>query len=467
MNKVNTALIAVMLAMTLSCQKIDRTKPPETKDLPAFKLPSVYETELPNGLRVVLVEDRRFPLVTLRLAFEGGSKFDPKDLPGLAEAAASLLTEGTASRPSKQIAEELADMGGSLKAAAGPDGFTIQGNVLAENLPKLMDLLADVTLHASFPQDEVQLYKKRRTQELMAERSDAAFWADEKIAAVVFGEHPYSRLNPTPESIARLDRVQLAKFRDSRLAPNNAVLILLGAIPPRIESLELIRSRLGPWQKKELPPAPSAPFPTPARKILLVDRPGSVQADIRVGHIAVDRADPDYFPLLVANTILGGGASSRMFMNIREKQGFAYDAHSSLQPRKTGGLFTAVTQVRNEVLEPALKAVEEELQRLIREPVPSSELTDVKNYLSGTFVMGLETQNGLANQLATVKLMGLPDSYLETFTARVREVTPAQIQAVAAKYFSPQAASLVVVGDASKIRPALEKFGSVTVEKAQ
>lgn len=467
MNKANLSLILVVFAMTVSCQRIDRTKPPKTKDLPAFKLPSTFETTLPNGLRVVLVEDRRFPLVTLRLAFEGGSKFDPKDLPGLAQATASLLTEGTANRPSKQIAEELAEIGGALQAAAGPDGFTLQGNVLAENLPRLLDLLADVTLNASFPQDEVQLYKKRRTQELIAERSEAAFWADEKINAIVFGAHPYGRLNPTPESIARLDRDRLIQFRDSRLVPNNAVLILLGALPPREETLKLIRARFEAWTKKDLAQPPAPEFPAPARQILLIDRPGSVQADVRIGHLAVDRAHPDYFPLLVANTILGGGASSRMFMNIREKQGFAYDAHSSLQPRKTAGLFTAVTQVRNEVLEPAVKAVEEELQRLIREPVPAEELNDTKNYLSGNFVMGLETQNGLANQLATVKLMGLPDSYLETFTARVRAVTPAEIQAVAAKYFSPEAASLVVVGDASKIRATLEKFGKVTVEKAQ
>lgn len=467
MNKACLLLLSVVLAMTVSCKKIDRTKPPETKDLPAFKLPATFETALPNGLRVVLLEDRRLPLVTLRLAFEGGSKFDPKDLPGLAQATASLLTEGTASRPSKQIAEELAEIGGSLRAAAGPDGFTIHGNALAENLPRLLDLLADVTLHASFPQDEVQLYKKRRTQELLAERSEAAYWADEKIAAVVFGPHPYARLNPTLESIAKLDRGALVQFRDTRLVPNNAVLILLGALPPREDALKLVRARFEGWEKKEAPPAPAPEFPQPVRQIVLVDRPGSVQADIRVGHIAVDRSHPDYFPLFVANTILGGGASSRMFMNIREKQGFAYDAHSSLQPRKTGGLFTAVTQVRNEVLEPALKAVEEELQRLIREPVPEDELNDTKNYLCGNFVMGLETQNGLANQLATVKLMGLPDSYLETFTARVRAVTPAEIQAVAARYFSPQAASLVVVGDARQIRPTLEKFGKVTVEKAQ
>ncbi len=457
----------MMAAMTLSAQKIDRTKPPATASLPPFKLPSVFETALPNGLRVVLVEDKRFPLVTLRLAFEAGSKFDPKDLPGLSEATAALLTEGTKTRPSRQLAEELAEIGGALRAASGPDGLTIQGNALAENLPKLLDLLADVTVNASFPEDEVALYKARRTQELLAERSDAAFWADEKMTAVVFGSHPYSRENPTPESIAKLDRASLVQFRDTHVVPNNGVLILLGSIPSRDETQGLIKARFGAWEKKPLAPRPAPEFPAPARTITLVDRPGSVQADIRMGRLGVERTSPDYFPLMVANTILGGGASSRMFTNIREKQGFAYDAHSSLQARKNSGLFTTVTQVRIEVLEPALKSLTSELATLVKEPVPVSELNDVKNYLSGNFVMGLETQSGLATQLSNMKLLGLPDDYLETFTAKIRAVQPAQIQAAAGKYMAPEAASIVVVGDASQIGKTLEKFGKVVVEKAE
>jgi zinc protease len=177
--------------------------------------------------------------------------------------------------------------------------------------------------------------------------------------------------------------------------------------------------------------------------------------------------NPDYFPFVVANTILGGGTSSRMFTNIREKQGFAYDAHSALQPRLNAGLFTAVTQVRNEVVEAALKAVDAELEKLATEPVSATELADVKNFLSGNFVMGLETQSGVANQLSTMKLLGLPVDYLETYTAKIRAVDAAQIQAVARKYMTPQLASLVVVGDASVIGKALEKLGKVTVEKAQ
>lgn len=467
MTKTFLTLFVLIAAMTLSAQKIDRTKPPETGPLPLFKLPPVYETSLDNGLQVVLLEDRRLPLVTVRLGFQAGARFDPKDLPGLSEAVGALLTEGTKSRTSRQIAEELAEIGGALRAASSADSLILYGNALSEHAATLLELLADVTLNANFPEEEVGIHKARRKQELLAERSEPAFWADEKLASVVFGNHPYSRLNPTPESIDQLNRDVLAGFRDRYLAPNNAVLILLGALPPRKDTLDLIRAKFGDWRRKELPAASAPEFPQPSRSITLVDRPGSVQADIRAGQLAVDRTSPDYFPLVVGNTILGGGASSRLFMNIREEKGFAYDVRSSVQARKDAGLFTVITQVRNEVLQDALAALQAEMETMGKQPVAAEELTNVKNYLSGIFVMALETQNGLANQLATVKLMGLPDDYLETYTARIRSVEPPQIQAVARKYITPEDAGIVVVGDASKIREPLEKFGKVTVVKAE
>jgi predicted Zn-dependent peptidase len=156
-----------------------------------------------------------------------------------------------------------------------------------------------------------------------------------------------------------------------------------------------------------------------------------------------------------------------MFMNIREKQGFAYDAHSELHRQKDAALFHAVTQVRNEVVEPALEAVFSELRGMGEKPVPASELTAVKNYLNGVFVIGLETQAGIANELSNVRLMGLPDDYLETYVTRVRSTEPDRIQNAAKKYMSPQDATIVVVGDAGKIQKQVEKFGPVKVEKSQ
>jgi len=458
---------AVLFAAALGAQTIDRTKPPETPPLAAYKLPPVAESALANGLRVVMVEDRRFPLVTLRLAFSAGSKFDPAETSGLAETVSALLREGTPKRTSRQIAEELASLGASLNATVSPDNLVIAASVLAENAPKLLDLVADLARNASFPEDEIKLRKQNREQELIDARSRAETLAEEKFAALVYGSHPYGRILPTAESIARIDRAALVSYRDRLLVPNNAVLILIGALPSKDEALKLAASKFGDWAKKPLPAPPAARFPEPRRTLVLVDRPGSVQADIRAGRIAATRTHPDYFPLAAGNSILGGGASSRIFMNIREEKGFAYDAHSELQPNKDASLFAAVTQVRNEVIGDAMEALLGELEGMGQAHVKAQELTDVKNYLNGTFVIRMETQNGLADQLSMTRTMGLPESYLEMYVTRIRSVEPDQIQSVAKKYFAPGDATIVVVGDAEKLAKPLEKFGSVIVEKAK
>lgn len=446
-------------------QSVDRTKPPETPALPAYKLPPVYETKLPNGLTVVLVEDRRFPLVTVRLSFLAGSKFDPQPLPGLAESVAALLTEGTAKRSGRQIAEEMASIGGDLNGRSSADVLTLSANALAENSGKLIEIVADAARNASFPEEEVQLRKQNRKQELMAQRSTPDFLLREKFNSVVYGGHPYSRVAPTVEALDQLDRAALAKFRDTHLAPNNATLILLGGIPPREETLRVLRQQFGDWKSREVPAAPEAKFPKANRQIVLVDRPGSVQADIRIGQLSVTRTSPDYFPLTVGNTILGGGASSRLFNDVREKKGYAYSVYSHQEVNRDAGYFAAATQVRNEVVVPALETMLQHLEAMGKEPVTKDELTDVKNYLSGRFVMGLETQGGLAEQLNSVKTMGLGTDYLEKYTARIRSVEPNQIQRVGGSYISPDDATIVVVGDAAQIAKPLEKFGKVQVTK--
>ena len=446
---------------------MDTNKPPQTPDLPLFKLPPVFETQLANGLTVLIVMDRRFPMVSARLGFQCGSKFDPSDLTGLSETTGALLTEGTARRSSRQIAEEVAAIGGILHADSSPDFLALTASALSENLPQLLDLMADVARNANFPEDEVALRKQNRKQELIAERSEAGFWADEKFAESVYSPHPYSRQDPTPESIDRLERGALAGFRDCQLVPNNAVLVLLGALADQQQSMEMIAARFGDWANKDTPAAPPAKFPAPKRTIVLVDRPGSVQADIRIGRLAVTRSDPDFFPLLVGNTILGGAAASRLFSNIREKQGYAYDVHSSLAPLKDSGSFGVTTQVRNEVLAPAIDALFAEIEGIAAHDVSAEELATAKNYLSGTFVIRLETHDSLASQLAAVKLLGLPVDYMEKYTHLVRSVTPDEIRAAAGKYIRPDRASIVVVGDASAIGRDLERIGSVSVVKAE
>ncbi len=460
---------AIFVMATLAAagaQTVDRTKPPETPPVPNYKLPPVYETKLANGMQVMMVDDQRFPLMTVRLAFFAGSKYDPADTPGLAETVAALLKQGTTTRSYQQIAEELDGIGGSVTGVSSADAVTIAGVGLAEFAPKLLELVADIARNANFPEKEVQLHVQNRKQELMVERSTPDFLAREKMASIVYGGTPYARVAPTVEALDKIDPKTLTGYRDTYLIPNNAALILVGKLPARPAAMKLLEAQFGSWKGKASPALPAMKFPQSKREIVLVDRPGSVQADIMIGRLAVDRNDPEYFPANVGNIILGGGMTSRMFANIREKQGFAYDAHSELEAKRVRGKFNAVTQVRNEVLEAALKAVLGELETMANERVKADELTTAKNFLSGIFLIRLETQSGLAEQLNAVKTMGLPVSYLEMYTARVRSVEPDKIQEVAKKYMSPEDATIVVVGDASKIQAALEKFGKVTVSKA-
>jgi zinc protease len=454
-------------AALLCAQPFDRTKPPATPPIPNYKLPPVDEAKLANGLAVVMVEDNRFPVVTARLTFHAGTRNDPADMPGLAQDVGALLVEGTPTRTSRQIAEQTAALGGSISGSADTDGLTLGGLALSENAGKLLELMADVSRNANFPEAEVALHKQNRKQALMQQSSDPNYLGVRKFNEVVYGKHPYAHIGPTMQSLDKLDRKAVVAFRDSYLTPNNAVLILIGKLPPRADTLKMVEAQFGSWARKEVTAPAEAPLPESKRQLVLVDRPGSVQADIHMGRLALTRTSPEYYPLLMGRMILGGGMSSRMFVNIREKEGFAYDAHAEQTPHKEAGTFAAVTQVRNEVLEPALKAVIGELERMEKERVTAEELSNAKNLSAGSFLLHLETQNELADQFVMMRNLGLPNTYLERFTDRVRAVEPDQIQAAAKKYMSPDSSAIVVVGDASKIGKTLEKFGRVTVTKVE
>ncbi|MCP5112424.1 MAG: insulinase family protein [bacterium] len=458
-------LIGLCVAVLAMAAAVDTTKMPETAPLEAFELPPVHETKLDNGLRIVLVDDQRFPMMQVRLGFVAGDKFDQPEMLGLAEMAAELLKEGTESLSSREFAEALADIGGSLNASSNADRLMISGNALSENTGRLLELLADMARHANFPAEEIALRKQNRKQELAQQLSQPDVLADAKLRERLFGEHPYSRMLPTPKTIDAITREALLGFRDRFLVPNNAALVMVGPAGDRNALLSKIKARFGDWNKKAAPPAPKAKFPEPARSLTLVERPGSVQADVRAGRWAVNQADPDYFPLMLAHTIFGGGASSRMFNIIREEKGFGYDARSSLETRDTSGLFTAITQIRNEVAGEAVSAVLHEMTRMGTEAVTAEELAAAKNYRSGLFAVGLETPSGVANNLLFVKLRGLPDDYLEKYVGKVQAVTAAEVQAVSKKYMSPGKLSLVVVGDPKQIGEQLGKIGEWKIER--
>ncbi len=439
-------------------QQSFRSQAPAPLQPRPITIPTPRETTLSNGLSLVVVEDSRLPLVSYRLAFRVGGAFDPPTLPGLTDLLGGLLPEGTKSKTSKQIADEVARMGASLSAGASSDYTIVAASALSQFNDPVLDLLAEVALEPSFPENEVELAKQNTKESLRQQRAQPSFLASEMVARVMFGDHPYSVVAPTPESIDRSSREEFVKFHREKLVPNNAVFVVVGDVRYD-EILSRVESLFSTWERgAEL----SANFPAPPvrtkRTAYLVDRHGSAQSNIVIANSGITRTSPDYFPMMLMHTVLGATASSRLFMNLREEKGYTYGAYSNLDARRSAGSFRATAEVRTPVTGDSLKEFFYELERIRTEPVSDKEIADAKSYLTGVFPIRLETQEGLTDQLVQIKMLNLPDDYLQNYRDRVQAVTVEEIQRVAQKYVKPDEAALVVVGDGTSVLDQIRPY---------
>jgi zinc protease len=432
----------------------------QPQPLPArpIKLPTAYETVLANGLTVIVVEDSRLPLISYRLAFRIGDAHDPTDLPGLMDMLTGLLTEGTESRSSREIADEVARLGATLQAGANSDYTTVAASSLTIFGAQVLELLADVALRPVFPASEVELAKQNTKESLKQQRAQPSFLAGEMLGRVMFGDHPYHVTAPTPESVDATTRERLIEFHRATFVANNAVLFVVGDVQQN-EILNQVENLFGAWQPGALP---IDDFPAPPRRAsrvaYIVDRPGSAQANIVIANSGITRTSPDYFPLLLMHTVLGANASSRLFMNLREEKGYTYGAYSSLDARRTAGTFRATAEVRTPVTGDSLKEFFYELNRIRTEPVSKKEMADAKSYLTGVFPLRLETQEGLVDQLLQIKMFGLPQDYLETYRNAIQSVTIEQVHEVAEKYVRPDEAAIVIVGDGAQLQEQVKPY---------
>ncbi|HYT49395.1 MAG TPA: pitrilysin family protein [Pyrinomonadaceae bacterium] len=423
-----------------------------------LNLPEPFETTLSNGLQLIVIEDRRLPLISIRLAFRSGDASDPVELPGLSDMLSHLLTEGTETRASRQIAEEIERLGATLSVGSTSDFTTVAASGLSVFVDEILELMADVTLRASFPQNEVDLARENTQQMLIQQRAQPNFLASERMAQVMFGEHPYSRVSPTAEMLDALTRDDLLSFRESQFIPNNAAMIVIGDVEH-----ESLMSRLeeffGSWSARALN---ETGFPSPphrsARSIYLVDRSGSAQSNIVIANEGIIRTSPDYFPMLLMHTILGANASSRLFMNLREHKGYTYGAYSNLDARRLAGTFRATAEVRTAVTGDSLREFFYELKRIRDDAVSDEEISNAKSYLTGVFPIRIETQDGLIDQMVNIKMFDLPDDYLKNYREQVNTVTTEDIQLVAEKYVTPDRAAIVIVGDAAQVTDQIKPY---------
>jgi zinc protease len=438
-------------------------KAPVSHEVLKVKLPRPQEATLPNGLQIALLEDHKLPTFYLQLIFRGGGLADPGDRRGVAMITAAMMDEGTRTLSSREIAERLATLGASISLDASPSSeeSTVAMAGLVDNLEASLALLADVVRNPSFPDTELEKFKARMRSQVQYQRSLPDFVAEETFLHAIYQTHPASQVVPTDAVLNSVTRTELEKYHSAYFVPNNALVIAYGDITQKQLVAQLERA-FGDWPKSEVPvvKVPEVAPPTKGR-VLLIDRPGSVQTSLLVGGLGIERTSDDYFAMLVMNHILGGGPASRLFMNLREDKGYTYGASSEFDGSSFRGVVLAETDVRNQVTEGALHELQAEIDRIRTQPVASSELENAKHALIGRFALSLESPRALVGNLATQKIYGFPENYWDTYPQRVQAITAGDIKRVASEYYRADRLQIVAVGDAAMVRKALEKYGQV------
>ncbi|HET9714160.1 MAG TPA: pitrilysin family protein [Pyrinomonadaceae bacterium] len=460
-----TLLAIILLATAAIAQQKTAPGPGPARPL---NLPKITEKKLPNGLTVVLAPLPNVPKMTSILTFRSATTASDRAAhSGIAQIAASVVNEGTDTRTSKQIKEELRSIGGTLSLGSDADSTTMNASALSEFSARLFDLMSDVAQHPSFPETEVKLAQENTIQQIRAGRADPNFLANERFQKAVFGNHPYGFVVPDEKSISALTQADLKAFVSKYYIPNAAHLIVVGDIDVDKTFAE-VEKAFGSWKSGTVPPDENPPVPQrEKRQIYFVNRPGSVQSAIYIGNASIPRKDKDYFAIRTADTIYGSSFYSRLTRNIRESKGYTYSPFSFSNTRAKTGSFLAGAFVRNEVTGPTLLEMFYELDRMRVLPVTDEELSAAKEYSTGNFSVELASQFGLASRINSVYTFDLDKSFINDFRPKIEALTTSDIQKAAAKYFDTYRAAIVIVGDWDKVKDQVTPFGEVTMYDAE
>jgi predicted Zn-dependent peptidase len=458
------ALVLLLSALPASTALAAEAKLPA--ELPPFgadrslPVPKITQRTLANGLQVWVVPRQGLPRVDAVLVLRGaGFAADAPGQNGFASLLAGVLTEGTVRRDSRAIAEAAQGLGGSISASSSNDGISVSANALASGAAPLLELLAEVVRSPAYSDNEVTLAKANALQGLKASEAQPGFRAERALSDAIFGDHPYARAQPTAEAIAAVTAEGLRGAHARRFRPDHALLVVAGRIDDA-QALQLVEAAFGDWQAigTAVANTPLARTAAPGARVLL-ERPGSVQATLRLGRPGIAASAEDQVPLSLTSTILGGGFSSRVNLKLREEKGYTYGASAGARNYRDGGAIVGGADVRNEVAGAALAEFMAEYQRIGSQPVGSQEIQETKRFVAGSYVLSTQLQGSLARQLAANWLIGLPADYLGRFVPLVRQVTAAQVLAMGRKYFAPQDQSIVVVGDKAALAEQLKAYG--------
>lgn len=447
--------------------QLDRTEAPAPGRLRPFHFPAIERFELPNGVPVLFARSGGFGVVSMMVIMEAGGVHEGGDRAGLASLTTALLESGSGERSAVQIADEVERLGLQLDTAASWDAAHVDLTGLATRMLAGAEIVGDLIRRPSFPLPEVERLRDETLAGIVQRRAEPRGLANEMAARYIFSsDSPFARpLGGTTETVTGLTRADVEAYHAARFSPHGATVVIAGDLDAG-QALELAEAGLADWTGPAPEPAVAEAGPRfRATEIVIVDRPGSVQSEIRVGHVGVPRDTGDYFSIIVLNAILGGAFSSRLNMNLRERHGFTYGISSSFVMRRQPGPFLVSTAVQTEVTAAALTEIFSEIRGMREAPVKDRELEDARNYLAGTFPLRLQTTEGIASRLAELAIYHLPLDYFDVYRERIGDVTPGGVLEAARAHLRPEAAAVVIVGDAKAIRSDVEalELGAVRV----
>jgi len=453
------ALALIATSVSAQIQDWPSERPPRPLPARDVKFPPYVVRTLANGLQVIAVSHHEQPAVSLRLLVRAGGAQDPQDKPGVASLFAAVIDQGTTTRSAEQIAQTIDSVGGVLGSGSGTDLTTVSAIVMKDSLNMALDLVSDIARNPAFSPQEVELQRKQMLSGLQVSYDDPEYLAGVVFDRLVYGFHPYGSPDAgTPQSIASISRDDLTTFHKNWFGANNAILAVVGDVSAD-EAFAGAERVFGSWGKSTRTAEKPVDPPAPTRRVVVVDRPGAVQTEIRAGHTALPRKHPDYLALDLAIKILGGEGGNRLHRVLRSERGLTYGASADLHAFRDAGNIVADTDTRSESTGEALRLVVDEMSRLQRQRVNERELADAQAYLTGSFPLTIETPGAIALQVLNAVVYGLDLQDLQTFRERVNAVTVDDIQRVARTYLHPDRLSIVLVGDANRFQRQLAGVG--------
>jgi zinc protease len=432
--------------------------PPRPVDLPAADT-----RVLPNGLKVLVLEQHSLPIVTLELAIKTGSEADPPNLPGAAQFVTSLLDEGTSGRSAQEIATALDDAGGTLDSGADWDDSSVSITILSSYVRTAFDLLSDIVIHPAFQPDEVARIRKQTLSALDVLRFDPEYVADTVLQEVVFHGTPYSHpANGVIKSIRNISPGTLKRFHALYYQPSNAFLVVVGDLTPS-RAFAMAEEFFGPWRNGAPIPATTgrSTSPAPSRRVVAIDTPNAVQTVIRVANTGIERNSAEYPALMVANQVLGGPAENVLFSALRTRRGLVYGASSDLDCYRLGGVWEEKTSTRTAETVRTVQLILDQMKRLRGHEFGQWELENAQNYLVGHMALDFESSQQVADHLLELMIYDLPPDDWNQFPQKVRSLTVSDVRAAIRSYLRPEDAVIVLVGNLSGYQRDLEMFGPV------